>query len=56
VRDITVHTAASRGRAQQIRRLSSGACELVLACQSSNLASAINDRLATTGGIVELPA
>src|SRR5262249_13494890 len=36
VRDVTVHTAAATGRAQQLRSLSSGMTEVVIACQSWN--------------------
>lgn len=53
VRDETVHRAASVGRAWQFRSLTSGAKEVVIACQSSNLAQALNDRLACTGGADE---
>ena len=53
VRDSTVHEAAVSGRAEQARVLSSGTVELVIACQSSNLLRALDDRLAWTGGIVE---
>ena len=51
VRDTTVHEAAAAGRAEQRRPLSSGITEVVIACQSSNLAQAINDRLTWTGGV-----
>jgi len=53
VRDATVHRAAAFGRADQIRELSSGASELVIACTSRGLAGAICDRLLTTGGLSE---
>ena len=53
VRDTTVHTAASVGRAEQKRPLSSGITEVVIACQSWNLAAAIDDRVAWTGGVRE---
>jgi hypothetical protein len=53
VRDITVHAAAATGRAEQTRPLSSGITEVVIACQSSNLAQAIDDRVAWTGGVTE---
>jgi hypothetical protein len=49
VRDTTVHSAASSGRAEQRRPLSSGITEIVIACQSWTLAAAINDRVAWTG-------
>lgn len=50
VRDTTVHTAAAVGRAEQVRALSSGISEVVIACQSSTLRKAIDDRVAWTGG------
>ncbi|WP_430642066.1 hypothetical protein [Bradyrhizobium aeschynomenes] len=50
VRDSVVHAAAASGRAEQIKLLPSGATELVIACQSPSLASAIDDRIAWTGG------
>ena len=53
VRDITVHTAAAIGRTEQRRTLVSGTTEVVIACQSSGLMAAINDRLAWTGGFSE---
>lgn len=53
VSDDTVYKAASLGRAVQERRLTSGMIEIVIACQSSNLVSAINDRVAWTGGFRE---
>jgi hypothetical protein len=53
VRDVTVSTAAASGRAEQIRPLSSGITEVVIACQSSSLARAIDDRVAWTGGVKE---
>jgi hypothetical protein len=51
VRDVTVSTAAASGRADQMRPLSSGITEVVIACQSSTLATAIDDRVAWTGGV-----
>jgi hypothetical protein len=51
VRDSTVHAAAAEGRAEQHRPLSSGTTEVVIACQSWNLAQALDDRVAWTGGI-----
>jgi len=53
VRDNTVHVAAASGRAEQLRMLSSGIVETVIACQSWNLIQAINDRIALTGGAEE---
>jgi len=53
VRDTTVHAAASSGRAEQRRPLSSGITEIVIACQSWTLAAAIDDRVAWTGGVRE---
>lgn len=52
VRDTTVHTAAALGRADQIRPLARvRVSELVIACQSWNLAKAIDDRITWTGGM-----
>lgn len=53
VRDDAVRTAAAVGVAEQIRNLSSGQRELVLACQSSTLSRAIGARIASTGGLGE---
>jgi hypothetical protein len=53
VRDEVVRTAAALGAAEQIRNLSSGHRELVLACQSSTLSRAMNARIASTGGLGE---
>jgi hypothetical protein len=53
VRDVTVHTAAATGRAEQRRRLPSGIIELVIACQSSTLVWALDERVASTGGNAE---
>jgi hypothetical protein len=53
VRDEAVRTAAALGVAEQIRNLSSGQRELVLACQSSTLNRAIAARIASTGGLGE---
>jgi hypothetical protein len=47
----TVLGAAARGRAEQRRRLYSGVDELVIACQTPTLAQALEDRVATTGGL-----
>ena len=51
VRDRTVLKAAAVGRAEQVRSLSGGRRELVIACQSSSLLKAVDDRIAATGGI-----
>jgi|SRR5882724_3754837 len=53
VRDHVVHTAAAVGRAEQKRALPGGAVEIVIACQSWNLARAITDRVASAGGVKE---
>ncbi|MES2326287.1 MAG: hypothetical protein V4499_03005, partial [Pseudomonadota bacterium] len=53
VRDEAVRTAAAIGGAEQVRNLSSGQRELVLACQSSTLSRAIAARMASTGGLGE---
>jgi hypothetical protein len=53
VRDAVVHAAAASGRGEQMRSLSSGVKEVVIACQSWNLAAVLDDRLAFTGGIEE---
>lgn len=53
VRGTTVHDAAARGRAEQLRPLSSGLTEVVIACQSSNLPKALDERLTWTGGVTE---
>lgn len=54
VRDTTVHVAAALGRSLQHRDLSRRKLtELVIACQSWNLAEAIDERVASTGGIQE---
>ena len=50
VRDTTVHAAASSGRAEQKRPLSTKITEVVIACQSWSLLQAIDDRVAWTGG------
>ena len=54
VRDSTVHEAAVAGYARQDRPLSTGAVEIVIACQSRTLARAVDERLATTGGSEEV--
>jgi hypothetical protein len=51
VRDEIVRTAAAVGAAEQVRNLSNGNRELVLACQSSTLAEALRARIASTGGL-----
>lgn len=53
VRDEVVRTTAAVGTAEQIRQLSNGNRELVLACQSSTLAQALVARIASTGGLGE---
>lgn len=53
VRDEAVRSAAALGVAEQIRNLSSGQRELVLACQSSTLSRAITARIVSTGGLGE---
>src|SRR5262249_42811364 len=53
VRDTTVHAAAASGRAEQRRPLSTRTTEVVIACQSWNLAEAIDDRVSWTGGVKE---
>jgi hypothetical protein len=50
VRDFTVNQAAASGRGKQLRVLSTGVCEIVIACQSWSLGQAIDDRVAWTGG------
>ncbi len=49
----TVLRASSIGRAEQHRNLSSGSIELVIACQSWNLSTTIDARVASTGGVGE---
>lgn len=52
VRDSTVHGAAATGRAFQHRWLPrSRVSELVIACQSWNLPQAIDERIASIGGV-----
>ena len=53
IRDDAVRRAAALGVTEQIRNLSSGQRELVLACQSSTLSRAIGARIASTGGLGE---
>lgn len=53
VRDDVVRAAASTGVAEQIRILSNGARELVLACQTPGVRRVIEARIATTGGLAE---
>lgn len=50
IREDVVHQAAARGRADQDRRLASGATERIIACQSWTLGRALQDRLVWTGG------
>ena len=49
VRDVTVFGAASCGLSHQIRRLSFGATELVIACQSWTLKRGLSERVLKTG-------
>ncbi|MDC0675978.1 hypothetical protein [Nannocystis radixulma] len=49
----TVLAAASSGRAEQLRSLTTGEDEIVIACQSWTLAQALEDRVAWTGGAPE---
>jgi|SRR6478736_677139 len=51
VRDATVLKAAATGCASETRSLYSRTNEFVIACQSSNLPQAIDDRIASTGGV-----
>lgn len=53
VRDDVVRTAAAAGMAESIRTLTSGAREVVLACQTSVLRRALDARIAATGGLME---
>ena len=53
VRDTTVLTAAACGRAEQLRVLTSGITEIVLACTSSMLLRTLDDRVQWTGGVTE---
>jgi hypothetical protein len=53
VRDEIVRMAAVSGAAQQTRVLSSGAREVVLACQASELMRTLEARIASTGGLME---
>lgn len=53
VRDEAVRTAAALGVAEQVRNLSTGQRELVLACQSATLPRALAARIASTGGLGE---
>jgi hypothetical protein len=51
VRDEAVRVAAAVGAAEQVRNLSNGQRELVLACQSPALPRALVARVASTGGL-----
>ncbi len=51
VRDTTVHTAAALGWAEQVRSLPNKSPEMVIACQSSNLRKAIDERVSFTGSV-----
>lgn len=53
VRDDVVRAASAVGVAEQVRLLTSGAREVVLACQSSTLRQAVDARIASTGGLRE---
>lgn len=53
VRDTTVYSAAALGNCYQERVLTTGARELVIACQPKQLSQAICDRVLTTGGVGE---
>jgi hypothetical protein len=53
VRDDVVRRASAVGVAEQVRLLTSGAREVVLACQSPTLQRAIDARIASTGGLRE---
>ncbi len=53
VRDTTVLAAAASGRAEQLRVLTSGITEIVLACTSSMLLRTLDDRVRWTGGVTE---
>jgi hypothetical protein len=53
VRESVVASAAATGWAEQRRPLRSGVTELVIACRSSSLASAIAARSTWTGGVEE---
>lgn len=55
VRSATVLKAAASGRAGEVRSLSGGLSEVVIACQSAGLARAIDDRVSWTGGATEDP-
>lgn len=49
VRDGTVHDAVALGCSDQIRKLTGGQQERVLACRSARLIAAINERVGYTG-------
>jgi hypothetical protein len=53
VRDEVVRAAAASGVAEAVRTLSSGAREVVFACQTPALRSALHARIASTGGLME---
>ena len=53
VRTSTVLEAAAVGEARQMRDLTCGSTEAVIACQSWNLARAIEHRVNTIGGVPE---
>lgn len=54
VRDTTVHTAAALGWAEQVRSLRNKSPEMVIACQSSSLTKAIDERISFTGSVRDL--
>lgn len=49
VRALTVHTAGAIGRAREVRPLTGGLTEVVIACASTELMQAIDDRVLWTG-------
>jgi hypothetical protein len=51
VKDTVVEVAAATGYAEQRRRLTSGATEVVVACRSDTLARAVRQRVLWTGGV-----
>lgn len=53
VRDETVVSALGSGYAEQVRRLTGGVNELVIACRPDRLGEALPRRIATTGGVSE---
>ena len=53
VRDETVVSALGSGYAEQVRRLTGGIGELVIACRPERLREALTRRVASTGGVSE---